>query len=393
MRRFICAVAFVLAVHIVATAGPATPALTSATTDPYAYFNTLVGSSASWKAYSLRDQSQLDMYKAANSLPPDVTYDPANDTNPLRQDAAKVVIPEYVVAPSLASAIDATQTTITLTGNVNIRQSLKIDDEILLVGAGGSTVPVTRGYAGTKPAPHAASATVWRGTNSLPNQVWLPMGTEDGHRYLTTWDAWFDERCLTKYTNLVNWKTFQFRKTTAKSPSIWFEVRTRFDGGTSPWKLALNPDSDVAAVDVRSYSAIGPNVTDQEPLSPMLDTFRVVKQTWTRYWMEIDQRANDWDLVSLWVADANHDAVQIFDRLQVEVDAGIHSFQLEFNTSTDALKPGRGPLTVYVRNVVMLRDVSDTKSLLQRPGGGVPLPPITVATPSAPSTLRIVKGL
>ena len=83
----------------------------------------------------------------------------------------------------------------------------------------------------------------------------------------------------------------------------------------------------------------------------------------------IEQRANDYDLVSLWVADETTGPVQLHDRLPVSVRNGtIDSFWLEFNTSTTELGPNRtGDLTAYVRNIVALVDPAEVKSVLVRP--------------------------
>lgn len=240
----------------------------------------------------------------------------------------------------------------------------------------------------------AAKVVIPAGTNSLPNQVWLPMGTQDGRSYLTTWDAWYGPEILRQFSGLTNWKTYQFRNVTS-SPRLWFEVRTRFDLAPS--------SSDLAMVDARSYSVFGPSVTRDQPLSPAAGAFVAKPQTWTRYWMLLEQRARDWDLVSLWVADESQNPVRLIDRLPFEVDSAdglnstIHSFQLEFNTSLDTIAPNRGSLVSYVRNVVMLRDVVNPTAILQRPLAGVPPPPLpgvpppgVVAPPAPPQNLRIV---
>jgi hypothetical protein len=45
-------------------------------------------------AYSLRDQAQIDTYRTKKGEPSAVIYNPANDRDPRKQDAAKVLIPE-----------------------------------------------------------------------------------------------------------------------------------------------------------------------------------------------------------------------------------------------------------------------------------------------------------
>ena len=93
----------------------------------------------------------------------------------------------------------------------------------------------------------------------------------------------------------------------------------------------------------------------------------VKAETWTRYWVLIEQRADDWDLMSLWVADENNDAVKIIDRLQFAVKGTLHAFWLEYNTSSKGKGAALGERVGYARNVAMLRNVKDVESLMQRP--------------------------
>lgn len=279
--------------------------------DPHAYFDALVKRPDHWKSFSLRDQAQLLTYRAADSKAASVTFDPARDQYPYRQDAAKVLVPAY--------------------------------DPAVTVGG-----------------------------NSIGNQTWLPLGTENGHTYLATWDAWYGDELRRDLSGLTNWKTFQFdapRKVGGRG-TIWFEVRTRFD--LAPTR------ADVARIDARGYSTpIGPNVTKGQPLTPAAGTFVVTPRTWVRYWFKIVQRADGWDLVSLWAADERHEAVPLIDGRQFEAYAGITRFRLEFNTSQDPVKVGRGPLVAYVRNFVMLRDPVGEGALFVRPLAGVPVSPNT----------------
>jgi hypothetical protein len=368
-------------------AGPA-----GSSADPNAYFNALIARSDLFKAYSLRDQQQLVTYKAAGSRQPWVTYDPAHDSYPKRQDAAKVVIPPFVPATSLIAPVAQGDTTITvyeanpsaLSQFVRNAQ-VKIGGEIMNITArSGNLLTVTRGYLGTTAAAHAVGSSVALANNSLPNQVWLPVGTQDGHTYLATWDAWYGNELRRSVSGLKNWKTFQFdaRKRQGGDAGIWFEVRTRFD---------IAPTSnDVAQVDARGYSRpFGPNVTRDQPLAPQVGTFVIKPETWVRYWVLIEQNASDWDLMSLWVADENHDPVKIIDRLQFENYGLIEKFRLEFNTSTYSLTVNRGDVVAYVRNWVMLRDPANPTSIMQRPFAGLPLPPQSLP-PAAPTGLHVV---
>jgi hypothetical protein len=310
----------------------------------HAYFETLAARPDCLAAYSLRDNAQLAKYTNAPGRPQRVTYDPESDHDPRRQDAAKIVVPA--------------------------------------------------------------------GKVSLGNTVRLPIGTSDGTTTLVTWDAWFGAEFQFAKTNIGNYKTFQF---SSPKDRIWFEVRTRFkqdeaahgkrkaareSGAAKTGKKVKNNKRDAAqtgqpaetaaekppavantkdesgiigVVDARGYGGqdkpFGPNVTKSAPLSPEVGSFTIRPATWTRYWVLIEQRANDWDLVSLWVGDEQHDPVQIIDRLQLSVKTSVDQFWLEFNTSSHGKGADLAERVAYARNVAMLRniDFKDVKALLQRP--------------------------
>jgi len=356
--------------------------------DAHAYFRALVAEPAHYKSYSLRSQQQLDLYRNSKSLPSAVTYGPADDTYTKPQDAAKVTIPPFRASYYLVSSVGSDDTTVTLSGKSgdhNAGASFRIDSEVMkIVSVSGLVFKVERGAFGTSRAPHAANTRTAMNNFSLLNQVWLPMGTEDGHSYVTTWDAWYSEEIARRLSGIDYWKTYQFRRIpSASGPAVWFEVRTRFDLGSG---------DNLAAVDVRGYGGLGPNITKDQPLSPQAATFMVKAETWTRYWMEIEQRAGAWDVMSLWVADETRGPVKIIDRLLMETfnsasgQGTIHSFQLEFNTSLSRMSVLHGDLVAYVRNVVMLKDYGDPSSLLVRPvAGDTPAPRL-----GAPKNVRIV---
>jgi hypothetical protein len=236
----------------------------------------------------------------------------------------------------------------------------------------------------------AAKVVIPAGRPSLPNQVRFPMDTTDGTAYFVTWDAWFGAEFHISTAGIPQQKTFQF-----SSDGIWFEVQSRFN---------LN-QGGLAQVTTRGYAGgnargdnppFGPNVTDTNPL-PQVGTFSIKAERWTRYWAVIDQRANDFDLASLWVADETTGPVQLLDRIQLDaINGKIDQFYLEYNTSTSPPE-GRGPLVAYVRNLVMMRNVVNPTGLMQRPNAGGALPPPIVlppgsgtTAPSAPRNLRII---
>lgn len=357
----------------------------SAIGDPHAYFDALLSSGFHYKSYSLRNNAQLSQFSNCSSCAPSVTYDPAGDDYEDSQDAAKIVIPAFISRTVLAEPMGVGATTLTLakagTDYVKGRQ-IRVDDEVMTVQSRvEAVVTVSRGSFGTQVSAHAPGSVVAISNNSLPNQVWLPMGTEDGHTYLTTWDAWYSPETVRKFSGLLSWKTYQFRNM-KKSPALWFEVRTRFE---------LAQPGYVGDIDARYYGAMGANVKSNEPLGPPIGQFSIRPETWTRYWMLLDQRSG-WDKVSLWAADEKRDPVKLLDALDIEVanlasgKNSIHSFQLEFNTSQDRHTVLRDPLVVYVRNVVMLRDAPSIGEFLIRPTAGTPAP-----KPKPPSNVHIKK--
>ncbi len=369
----------------------------------HAFFDALVARPDHWKSWSLRDPAQLDHpvnggFAVSNNTTTGlwVTYDPPGDTDPRAQDAAKVVVPAFSAATSLAEPIAAQATTLTLVsagaGRIGAYfegRTLLVDREVMtVVSRRGDDITVTRGDMGTVAAAHAAGADVSLSNNSLRNQVRLPLDTSDGHSYVITWEGYWTDSYLG--ANLTNHKAFQF---SSGGDALWLEVRTRFDGGSrccEPQGL-FNRITDVAAADMRSYmklgggsdwsetdgNTMGPGVTSREPLQPKSGYFVIRPNTWTRFWVRIDQRKDDYDYMDYWIADEHTDPVQLYRRVPISVRNGrgkpntIEKFWLEFNTSTDRhVRGDMRDLVAYVRNIVVLRDVQQIDSVLIRPTPG-----------------------
>jgi hypothetical protein len=412
-----------------------------AATDPNAYFDELVKRRDFWKGYSLRPKPgapiesphyeyQLEQpldggYANSNTAPLAVIYSPGTDKDPHAQDAAKVVVPAFTSSRALtmpiAASTSGTQHTIELpwAGDFDNGHGIKIDDEIMTVyrrsgSPRSTTVLVTRGQYGTTAAAHRVGAMVEVSTNSLMNQIRLPLGTTDGHVYLFTWDGYWTDSYMGGLGSFEH-KAFQF---TSLRDNIWLEVQTRFDGGRRDSQPRggvarppdWNPAIHVAGVEMRSYQrangpanwaasngdVMGPGTTLQIPINPKVGAFAMKPNTWTRFWVRIHQRANDYDLMDFWVADEDREVVQIYHQIPMSVRSSgqIEKFWLEFNSSNTAYVRGNlRDLTSYVRNFVALRDPGDVTRLLQRPiaepsraaGAG------SSSTPSAPRNLRIIR--
>ena len=434
MSRRLAFAAFGLSALIFALGRPPLATIIDAATgDPHAYFDALTGRSDVFQAYSLRPvagqpkgsphysnqllQPRLGGYAACNSCELWITYNPAADTDPNKQDAAKVTIPALIdMGHSLGSAVTSTDNFaggVTMLSIPNVTSgyqaphSIRIDSELMTVvdpdGSGPlksydttlDVLYVKRGQFGSARAAHGAGARILISTNTVPNAVRLPLGTSDGHTYLFTWDAFWTDSYLR--SGLTNHKAFNFI-----SDGIWLEPGAFYATKTS----GFNPASDVAELNVRSYQnpsgpaswvasndLLGPGTNDNQPLGPRVGTFIIRPNTWTRYWVQIRQRANDYDYMDFWIADETASPVQVYRNIPLsvrptaKVPNTIEEFLLEFNTSTDSFTRGDiRDLVTYVRNFVALRDAGDPTSLLVRPSE-VP----KFSGPGAPRNVRIVR--
>jgi hypothetical protein len=382
-----------------------------AAVDPNAYFTSLTSRSDLFKAYSLRPvagrpKSSPDYanqllrpsdggYAACNSCDLWITY----DANVI--DAAMVRIPAFVqTRETLGLSIGATETSVSIPGitpGYQAPHALMIDDEIMQVADPDGSGPllsidrtngiayVKRGQFGTRATSHSAGAALKLSTNTVPNTVRLPLGTTDGHTYLFTWDAMWTDSYLN--SGLTNHKAFNL-----VSDGIWLEPGARYSAARS---------GELAELNVRSYNRpggatnwastggdhTGPGVTATEPLSPSVSRFYIKPNSWTRYWVQVEQRAGDYDYVDMWMADETTEPVQVYRRLPISVrPGGIEEFLVEFNTSLDSFVRGHmRDLVSYVRNVVTLQDAGDPTDLLLRPNA------TTLRGPSAPRNVRIVR--
>ena len=309
-------------------------------------------------------------------MPLFVNYDSA-------ADAARVTVPAFSAELSLVfdrmlgAPMSATDTTLTLADGAQMpgdsQRTYKIGDEILLQPVSTSSSdrvrPVLRAQRGTVAAAHPAGALVMAASNSLPNGLKIPIDMEDGHTYLITWDALWTDGWRYPNSGLSGNKSFQITADGKK----WLEVKTQFDGAG---RAGFDPTRHVASVEARLYNTIltppqpdwsltngnaaGPNVSADNLLAPKTGTFFIKPNVWTRFWWVIEQRVNDYDLISLWVADEQTDPVLLFNRLQASArppEFSMDGFWVEFNDSQVALGPNRtGDLIAYVRNLAILED-------------------------------------
>src|SRR5688572_28072315 len=140
--RHITRIAFILIVCVALTNGKIRTFVASAAESPHAYFNALVARSDHWKSYSLRSQAQMVEYRHPPERPMMVTYDPANDRDLHRQDAAKVVIDPFndetyahLAAPASGGATELvlTATSASMTAAMTSGRAMKICSEIVTI--------------------------------------------------------------------------------------------------------------------------------------------------------------------------------------------------------------------------------------------------------------------
>ena len=202
----------------------------------------------------------------------------------------------------------------------------------------------------------AAKVIVLPGMAHISGLVRFPIQSGPG-LVLITWDAWWGPEWVGVDDDFANMKTFQIA-----SPfwdgHRWLEIRNRF---------RRSPDDSISSIDVRTYSNIlGPEITDRAPVTPQAGVFNINAATWTRFWVQVEILPDDLDRVTLWVADETRDAVTVLDRVRIDTGSNsIEAFWLEYNSS--GRREGGETLVGYTRNLVVLRGVSDPRSLFQRP--------------------------
>ena len=275
------------------------------------------------------------------------------------------------------------------------------------------TLTVCRAQWGTTAASHAAGAISYHGNNNLASQIRYPLAesatdTSDGYTYLFTWDFLLTSDFM-GYRDLERWKNYKAFQFTSESLSDqWWELNTRIDlSGVAVRRNSsacdnLNPSvpADYARLTAKFVSALSAHayngklaslptvpwsqlsdkdkirwlgtdgaelLTADEPVRPQDGSFCQLPSAWTRWWVVIQARSNDWDIVNLWVADETRGPVRVFNNLYGSlVHTGprpnqLLSWWIEFNTSTQdhalgtAAQGGDRNRTGYVRNFAALR--------------------------------------
>lgn len=188
------------------------------------------------------------------------------------------------------------------------------------------------------------------------------------------WDAgWFTEWMETPNKRLDGWKWLQVTDNIHPGSTrqrVWFEPQMRWIGRdpgvlsyfgargyTNPRPPTVKGGTSVI-LNGHNYLA--------DTIGPMLNEFMAKPNTWTRIFIEIEQRAgDDYASVSMWMADESQNPVAILLNAEVQ-SAGLNTeFWLEYNTSRE-VRTG-GPMVAAARNVVVLKDVADPRAVFAKP--------------------------
>jgi hypothetical protein len=201
----------------------------------------------------------------------------------------------------------------------------------------------------------AAKAVVGTSSNSIRNQLRIPVPAYGSNPLLLRWEAWYGQEMDYAIAGIDTWKHFQVADGAGSDPRF-NEIRSRF---------GLAPGSDIAKVDVRYYGSAFGSGTQWGPadtIAPQTGQFTIKPETWTTYVYYL-RPVGSYNEVSLWVGDAKQGFVQILDKRLVEQQT-VTQFWFELNTSLDTVKAGRPPLVNYYRNFFARVGVTDPMPFL-----------------------------
>jgi hypothetical protein len=292
----------------------------------------------------------------------ELEYDDSTSSGPYVDET------EMAAAPVVQSSTHSYYTMLASRSDCARAYSLRDPAQLATRANGGFSVKNSVAPAVTyDPAVDAAKVVINAGSANLSNQVRLPIPAHAPQSLFVTWDARFGPEWING--GIQDQKTWQLA---SPADTIALEIRNRYAQGNNQ-----NPGS-VALIDGRLYPeggyTVGPNITAHGTLAPQVGKFYIQPDRWTRWYafLKPPSGGSVWWEYSLWAADAQTGVVQIFDKLQLRPNpnsttGGWESFWLEFNTSSNTRAGTTFDLVAYVRNVVMLKGVSDPTSLLIRP--------------------------
>ena len=291
---------------------------------PHGYFNELVARGDCYRAFSFRPQAGVasantgrgvadcSKPRAANQLQrPNgsaslfMTYSPGTDAHPHKQDALKVVIPQFYPnhGYAISNDVDAVTTLLPLNqrGPGENRRAIRIGDEIVEITGRwtGTAWPVVRGAWGTKPAAHSRTTPVAFSVNghATSDQVRTLVETDGSQsaKYLFTADIFYTDSFVG--TGLNNHKTLMI--TFIADGNQFIETNASYNGPLT--RHAPNPEwlakggsaKNVASFHVRCYGqSTAVNARQDGPCLPMANPPFIIKPNkWTRLWIMIEANA------------------------------------------------------------------------------------------------------
>jgi hypothetical protein len=320
------------------------PAPSPPSVDPHAHFDALRARPDCLWSYSLRTQAQL------NSLvkqPPSIfwTYDPANDTHPLKQDACKLWKPP--------------------------RKDF-------------------RSWSPLVTHPHTAINSL---TNSGDETVYLPLRVpvhSSGSSLTLTWDFWWGSEFQINKGTVNAWKAF-FVETNPTNPIGEGSKTYQCFHQLLNTALVVPANGDCCAhhSDMGENGNRAPGVTDNDPFTPTglgavpLRHFVAKSNQWTRYLFHIEKAVpgeafTSWtahtgvdlsggiyDRVSSWMWDETRSPTRVYFEVPVVRDYPyLNTLRFSFDCSTNNLSGGGlvGPVVAYVRGVAAFNNVVNLAS-------------------------------
>jgi len=210
--------------------------------------------------------------------------------------------------------------------------------------------------------PHdAAKVVVPSGKVSIRPFPNVPIGIGSGS-CLVTWDHVWGREYLGPHEGMKKFNHKQWVLASGDGTERWAEVLTRY--------TVRRPNGAVCRIDLRAYG----RMTDGHRMQggtvvPREGVFYARPDVWLRYWVLAEDIGTAEPKASLWCADEKRNPKLLYSRLTISnprVDELV-ALRCQFNSSQG--RSGGPDLVSYMRNVVVLRDVSfdDVKELLVKP--------------------------
>lgn len=297
------------------------------------YFNSLIGRSDLFRQASLRSLAQLNSYTSNNAstatcpITPDKvwSYDPSNDANPNRYDAARMVICSFAdngatlstaMAASTAGGYESINADASNAANGRVYY---IDGELVICASptAGQACKIDalhfwglRGSYSTTAAAHAIGTPIYPNATKLTQQLNVPINNDptEAATYLITWDMRFSRgwggmgvagncdgipAAALPLANAYACSTFSngFKAFQNRAPSISNEWKISNYLNASLTPTGYDLSSDVGIFNLRMYNPMDPTYiyTNDEPVQPPTSKeFRLLPDETIRVWEIIE---------------------------------------------------------------------------------------------------------